>query len=103
MGPTKVLREKVLCRSLSSIHILYNQALVGGLSDSFDPAVRIAKFQENGGSTSKRTSEERPYSYYPFPLLTTPSGGYPLVPGPYNYLQLITRSTLLKLGRGGKE
>jgi len=36
------LRSQVHCRSLSSIHIPYNQALVGGLSDRFDPATRIA-------------------------------------------------------------
>ena len=45
------MSTKVLHRSLSSIHILYNQALVGGLSDSFDPATRIANFQLPGGST----------------------------------------------------
>ena len=47
---TKVLREKVHCRSLSSIHILYNQALVEGLSVSFDPATRIGNVQLDGGS-----------------------------------------------------
>ena len=45
------MSTKVLHRSLSSIHILYNQALVGGLSDSFDPATRIGNIQLNGGST----------------------------------------------------
>ena len=42
MRRTPVLRSNVHCRSLSSIHILYNHALVGGLSDRFDPATRIA-------------------------------------------------------------
>ena len=39
--------EKALCRSLSSIHLLYYQALAGGLSDSFDPATRIHNLQPN--------------------------------------------------------
>ena len=34
----KVLREKVYCRSSRSIHIDYNQPLVGGLSVNPDPA-----------------------------------------------------------------
>ena len=38
-------------RPLSSIRILYNQALVGGLSDSFDPDTRIPNIQLNGGSS----------------------------------------------------
>ena len=50
VGPTKVLREKVHCRSLSSIHILYNQPLVGGLSANLDPAKWIANLQLAGGS-----------------------------------------------------
>ena len=45
------MSTKVLHKSLSSIHILYNQALVGGLSDSFDPATRIGNLQLNVGST----------------------------------------------------
>ena len=44
------MSKKVLCRSLSSIHILYNQASVGGLSDSFDSATRIDNIQLDGGS-----------------------------------------------------
>ena len=45
------MSKKVLCRSLSSIHILYNQASVGGLSDSFDSATLIDNIQLDGGST----------------------------------------------------
>ena len=48
----KVLTEKVHSRSLSSIHILYNQALVGGLRDTFDPATRIGNVSLAGGSIS---------------------------------------------------
>ena len=44
------MSKTVPCRSLSSIHILYNQALVGGLSDTFDPAPRIANVSSAGGS-----------------------------------------------------
>ena len=50
VGPTMVLREKVLCRSLSTIHILYNQALVGGLRTNPDPARQIVNLQLNGGT-----------------------------------------------------
>ena len=42
VGPTKVLREKVHCRSLRSIHIDYNQPLVGGPSVHPTPATQIA-------------------------------------------------------------
>ena len=52
LGQVLVLNEKVHCRSLSSIHILYNQALVGGLSNSFDPATRIVNLQLTGGSAA---------------------------------------------------
>ena len=45
------MRKKVHCRSLSSIHILYNQALVRGLSDSFDPPRWIGNVSLIGGST----------------------------------------------------
>ena len=45
VGPTKVLREKVPCRSLSSTHIDYKQAIVGGLSDNLDPARQIVNLQ----------------------------------------------------------
>ena len=51
VGPTKVLREKVHCRSLSSIHILYNQALVGSLSMNATPLTRIVDLSLVGGST----------------------------------------------------
>ena len=37
---------------MSSIHILYNQAIVGGLSVSFDPAVRIPNVPLHGGSNT---------------------------------------------------
>ena len=37
-------------RLVSSIHILYNQVLVGGHSDSFDPGTRIANVQLQGGT-----------------------------------------------------
>ena len=49
------MRKKVQCRSLSSIHILYHQALVGGLSDSSDPARRIVNLSLDGGSTAQST------------------------------------------------
>ena len=55
----KVLSKKVHSRSLNSIHILYKQALVGGLSDNFDPSMRIAKFQLNGGSNSRAEGVSR--------------------------------------------
>ena len=42
---TKVLREKVHCRSLSSIHIDYNQPLVGGPSVHPTPAMQIGNLQ----------------------------------------------------------
>ena len=45
MGLTKGLSEKSLSSSLSSIHILYNQALVDGLSVSFVPATWIDNIQ----------------------------------------------------------
>ena len=51
LGQVLVLSKKVHCMSLSSIHILYNQALAGGLSDSFDPIMHIGNFQSAGGST----------------------------------------------------
>jgi hypothetical protein len=35
---------------LSSIHVLYNQPLVGGLSGQPSPGTRIRNFQLNGGS-----------------------------------------------------
>ena len=41
----QVLSKTVHSRSLSSIHILYNQALVGSLSDSFDPIPLIGNIQ----------------------------------------------------------
>ena len=52
MGLTKGLSEKSLTSSsyLSSIHILYIQALVGGLSVSYVPATRIDNIQLAGGS-----------------------------------------------------
>ena len=53
VGPTKVLRENVHCRSLSSIHILYNQPLVGGLSVHPDPARQIVNVSLPGGSTTQ--------------------------------------------------
>ena len=48
VGLTKGLSEKLLSSSLSSIHILYNQALVGGLSVSYVPATRIDNIQLPG-------------------------------------------------------
>ena len=51
------MSKKVHCRSLSSIHILYNQALVGGLSDSSDPATRIVNLSLDGGSIAKNRVE----------------------------------------------
>jgi len=38
---------------LSSTHILYNQALVGGLSTNPDPAMRIVNLSLLGGSTRR--------------------------------------------------
>ena len=50
VGLTKGLSEKSLSSSLSSIHILYNQALVDGLSVSYVPATWIDNIQLDGGS-----------------------------------------------------
>jgi hypothetical protein len=49
----KVLREKVQCRSSSSIaiHIDYSQPLVGGLSVHSTPARQIDNLSLPGGST----------------------------------------------------
>ena len=41
------------------VHILYNQAFVGGLSDRFDPATRIANIQLPGGSIYLDSSPQR--------------------------------------------
>ena len=57
------MSTKVLCRSLSSIHILYNQALVGGLSDSFDPATRIGMFYCPRGSFLREGSKSPGHVY----------------------------------------
>ena len=46
---TKVLREKVHCRSLSSIHMDYNQPLVGGPSVHPTPARAIDNVSVHGG------------------------------------------------------
>ena len=62
VGPTKVLREKVVCRSLSSIHILYNQALVGGLSMNATPARQIVNLQLPGGSTVACTEHSNSFT-----------------------------------------
>ena len=50
MGPTKGLGEKSHSISSSSIHILYNQALVRGLSVSYVPGTWIGNLQLHGGS-----------------------------------------------------
>ena len=50
-GHRKVLSKKVHCRSLTSIHIDYNQALVGGISMNPDPTRQIVNLQLNGGSS----------------------------------------------------
>eukprot|EP00966_Prymnesium_polylepis_P203423 4712797-Prymnesium_polylepis.1 len=47
----KVLREKAHCRSSSSIHLYYNQPLVGGLSVHPTPARQIGNLSLAGGST----------------------------------------------------
>ena len=60
-----VLSEEVHCRSLSSIHILYNQPLVDGLSVHPDPATQIVNLQLHGGSSR----------FLPGPLLD-PRDGY---------------------------
>ncbi len=51
MGLTKGLSDKSLSSSLSAVHILYNQALVDGLSVSYVPAKWIDNIQLDGGST----------------------------------------------------
>ena len=51
MADRKGLSENVISSSLSSIHVLFNQVLVGGLSSHLTPATRIANFQLDGGST----------------------------------------------------
>ena len=58
------MSKKVHCRSLSSIHILYNQALVGGLSDSSDPATRIVNLSLLGGITTsvRKVLKERAHA-----------------------------------------
>ena len=55
---TKVLREKVHCRSLSSIHMDYNQPLVGGPSVHPTPAMQIGNLQLTGGSIGKRSAHQ---------------------------------------------
>ena len=51
VGPTKVLSENPLCRSLSSIHILYNQAIVGEMGPLLASARQIDNVSLPGGST----------------------------------------------------
>ena len=51
-GPRKGLSIKVLSSPASSIHILYKQALVGGLSVTLPPTMRIRNFKMTGGSTA---------------------------------------------------
>ena len=51
LGQVKVLSRKVHCMSLSSIHILYNQAIVGGIKPLLRPARQIVNLQLDGGST----------------------------------------------------
>ena len=55
--------ENLHCRSLSSIHIHYNQARVGGLSMSPDPARRIVNLQLAGGSTHDIPKVSRPHEH----------------------------------------
>eukprot|EP00966_Prymnesium_polylepis_P228393 5286156-Prymnesium_polylepis.1 len=50
----KVLREKVHCRSSSSIHIDYNQPLAGGLSVHSTPARQIHNVSLPGGSSGSQ-------------------------------------------------
>ena len=47
---SRSIYSKPLCSSLSSIHILYNQAIVGGIWLLLSPARWIANFQLVGGS-----------------------------------------------------
>eukprot|EP00966_Prymnesium_polylepis_P057742 1337363-Prymnesium_polylepis.2 len=54
----KVLREKVQCRSSSSIHIDYSQPLVGGLSVHSTSTVLTARRQRTG-TTVLRGRRER--------------------------------------------
>eukprot|EP00966_Prymnesium_polylepis_P122455 2830779-Prymnesium_polylepis.1 len=51
----KVLREKVHCRSSSSINIDYNQPLVGGLSVRSTPARQIHNLSLPGETTVYRS------------------------------------------------
>ena len=50
VSPTKGLSEKPLCRSLSSIHVLYNQAIVGEMGPLLASARWIGNVQLPGGS-----------------------------------------------------
>ena len=71
---TKVLREKVHCRSLSSIHMDYNQPLVGGPSVHPTPATQIANLSLDGGSNVFRIAHFR-YRLPPLgPTLATAEG-----------------------------
>ena len=56
---TKVLREKVHCRSLSSIHMDYNQPLVGGPSVHPTPATQIGHLSLAGGSKADSQTRSR--------------------------------------------
>ena len=56
-GPKKFLREKVHYRSLSSIHIDYNQPLVGGLSINATPLMWIVNLSLHGGSTAELSTD----------------------------------------------
>ena len=57
VGPTKVLREKVLCSPDSSTHILYNQAIVGCLSMNAAPTMWIGNVPLTGGISPYRSCE----------------------------------------------
>ena len=69
MGPTKVLSEKPLCRSLSSIHILYNQAIVGEMGPLLASARWIANVPLYGGTVSNKAKRKKGLASAPLALL----------------------------------
>jgi hypothetical protein len=50
VADTKGLSEKVIKSPSSSIHVLYNQALAGGLSMTLNPDTRSDNVRLHGGS-----------------------------------------------------
>ena len=60
----KGLGKKELSSPLSSIHILYNQPLVGGLSGQPAPGTRMGNVSLDGGSTFFSTCRGAPATRY---------------------------------------